>query len=216
MPKNSDDRSKKTTEEMMLSEAARNKLSEWDPAWAEACAKVTAEPWTNGFLPRKSVELIQLALNAVWTSLNPDSTRRHMRAALEAGATRDQILLVLKMASVMSIGSGSPAVSILLEEATASDLDAAAVGRTKRLKEVKASPTTPTVDKMRADARWNTTWDPSCDLAPVWTDQFMDMGTGVYASGVLPLKEIELLSIAFSASYTHVYASGTRWHIRNA
>ena len=33
------------------------------------------------------------------------------------------------------------------------------------------------------------------------------------ASGVLPPKEAELLSIAFDASYTHMYAPGTRRHI---
>jgi alkylhydroperoxidase/carboxymuconolactone decarboxylase family protein YurZ len=33
---------------------------------------------------------------------------------------------------------------------------------------------------------------------------------------VLPPKEIELLSVAFDASYTHMYAPGTRRHIRNA
>ena len=33
---------------------------------------------------------------------------------------------------------------------------------------------------------------------------------------VLPPKEIELLSIALDASYTHMYAPGTRRHIHNA
>jgi len=81
------------------------------------------------------------------------------------------------------------------------------------LKEAKG---TPTVDKIRADGQWNKAWDPFYDLAPVWTDQFMALGAGIYESGVLPLKEIELLSIAFNVSYTQVYASGTRRHIRNA
>jgi hypothetical protein len=37
--------------------------------------------------------------------LKSDGTRRHIRAALDAGATRDEILFVLKCASVMSIHS---------------------------------------------------------------------------------------------------------------
>ena len=44
----------------------------------------------------------------------------------------------------------------------------------------------------------------------------MAAGAGVYASGVLPAKEVELLSIAFDASYTHMYAPGTRRHIKSA
>jgi alkylhydroperoxidase/carboxymuconolactone decarboxylase family protein YurZ len=44
----------------------------------------------------------------------------------------------------------------------------------------------------------------------------MAMGGAIYGSGVLPAKEIELLSIAFDASFTHMYAPGTRRHIQNA
>src|SRR5262245_792634 len=44
----------------------------------------------------------------------------------------------------------------------------------------------------------------------------MATAAGIYGSGVMPAKEVELLSIAFDASYTHMYAPGTRRHIRNA
>jgi alkylhydroperoxidase/carboxymuconolactone decarboxylase family protein YurZ len=44
----------------------------------------------------------------------------------------------------------------------------------------------------------------------------MARGVAIYASGVIPAKEIELLSIAFDASFTHMYAPGTRRHIKNA
>ena len=54
------------------------------------------------------------------------------------------------------------------------------------------------------------------ELDPVWTDEFMAAGAGVYASGVLPAKDVELLSIAFDASFTHMYAPGTRRHIKAA
>jgi alkylhydroperoxidase/carboxymuconolactone decarboxylase family protein YurZ len=64
--------------------------------------------------------------------------------------------------------------------------------------------------------QWNTAWDPFFELDPVWTDQFMATGIGIYASGVLPPKWVELLSIAFDASYTHMYAPGTRRHIKSA
>ena len=38
----------------------------------------------------------------------------------------------------------------------------------------------------------------------------------VYGSGVMSPKLVELLSIAFDASYTHMYAPGTRRHIKSA
>ncbi len=63
---------------------------------------------------------------------------------------------------------------------------------------------------------WNAAWDPFYQLDPVWTDEFMATGAGIYGSGVMAPKETELLSIAFDASYTHMYAPGTRRHIQNA
>ena len=96
---------------------ALDKLREWDPTWADMCFKMTTNPWTGGVLPRKFIELVGVGLNAACTNLNPDGTRRHIRAALAAGATREEILFVLKCASVMSIHSCSLGAPILLEEA---------------------------------------------------------------------------------------------------
>ena len=154
-----------------------------------------------------------MALDAASTTFSPDGTRQHIRSALEAGATRDEILLVLKMASVMSIGVASMVLPFLLEEASESELDAAAAGRAKHLKEAGG---TPTVDSMKKSRRWNIALDPIYDLAPVWTDQFMSIAAGVYSSGVLPIKDIELIGIALEASYTRMYASGMRRHIKSA
>src|SRR5271165_1189613 len=189
-------------------------LQKWDPKWAETCLNMTTNPWTGGILQRKLVELIGVALNAACTNLNPDGTRRHIRAALQAGATREEILMVLKMASMISFQSCMLGAPILEEEASEGDLDTAGVVRAKRLKRVEGA--TPAVDKMKAVGQWNVAWGPCYDLAPVWTDQFMATGLGIYASGVLPPKEIELLSIAFDASCTHLYAPGTRRHIKKA
>jgi hypothetical protein len=69
---------------------------------------------------------------------------------------------------------------------------------------------------MKAIGQWNAAWDPFLALDPAWTDAFMATGAGIYGSVVLSPKEIELLSIAFDASFTHMYAPGTRRHIRNA
>ena len=69
---------------------------------------------------------------------------------------------------------------------------------------------------MKAIGQWNAAWDPFYALDPVWTDAFMVTGIGIYASGVLTPKEVELLSVAFDASYTHMYAPGTRRHIQAA
>jgi len=181
-------------------------LREWDPGWAEQCLKMYANPWTSGVLPLKTVELIGIAVNAACTTLNPAGARRHIRAALEAGATRDEILMVLKMASLLAIHSCSLAAPILLEEGKVAGVRAAP-------KEVGA---TPACDQIRAAGEWNAAWDPFFELDPVWTEAFIAAGAPVYIGGVLSPKFAELLSIAFDASITHMYAPGTRRHIKAA
>src|SRR5215471_4708925 len=94
-------------------------LREWDPAWAQTCNRMATNPWRSRVLPRKLVELISVGLNAACTNLNPQGTRRHIRSALAAGATRDEILFVLKCAAVVSIHSCSLGAHILVEEAKA-------------------------------------------------------------------------------------------------
>src|SRR5262245_1053885 len=98
-------------------EQALETLREWDPKWAAVCLAMTTNPLTKSVLQRKTVELIGIALNAACTNLNPEGTRRHIRAALDAGATRDEILMVLKMASLLAIHSCSLGAPILIEEA---------------------------------------------------------------------------------------------------
>ncbi len=188
-------------------DAALAQLRQWDPSWAETCFKMSTNPWTSGVLPRKTVELIGVALNAACTNLNPDGTRRHIRAALEAGASRDEILMALKAAFGPAIHSCSLGAPILIEEAKAAGV--------KRAKRSNDSPT-PACDKMRAVGQWNEAWDPFFELDPVWTDEFMAVGMGIYGSGVITPKLIELLSIALDASFTHMYAPGTRRHIKAA
>lgn len=185
---------------------AIEQLRAWEPAWADTCDRMATNPWRSGVLPRKLVELIGIAVNAACTNLNPEGTRRHVRGALEAGATRDEILFVLKCAAVMSIHSCSLGGPILLDEAKAAGAQL----------QPKAAVATPACDRMKAIGQWNAAWDPFYELDPGWTEEFMATGIGIYASGVLPAKEVELLSIAFDASYTHMYAPGTRRHIVNA
>ena len=72
-----------------------DKLKEWDPKGAELLLRVGTNPWTSGVLPLKEVELISLALHCSCTTLDDVGTRRHIRAALDAGVTRDEILLAI-------------------------------------------------------------------------------------------------------------------------
>lgn len=90
-----------------------DKFKEWDPKGAELLLAVGANPWTSGVLPRKEVELISLALNCACTNLDEMGMRRHIRAALDAGATRDELLTLLKMGVGLAVHSCSLGVPFL-------------------------------------------------------------------------------------------------------
>jgi alkylhydroperoxidase/carboxymuconolactone decarboxylase family protein YurZ len=194
--------------------AALKQLREWDAAWAEQCVQMTTNPWTDGILPIKFIELVSVGLNASRTNLNPDGTRRHIRAALDAGASRQEILFVLKCASVMSIHSFSFNAPLLLQEASVGSLEDFGDMRKRRFE--KIGKVTPAVEKMKAIGHWNEEWDSILFLDPVWTNEYMAMCAELYAESVLPPKQLELLLVAFDAAYVHIYGPGTRRHIKNA
>jgi alkylhydroperoxidase/carboxymuconolactone decarboxylase family protein YurZ len=187
---------------------ALEQLYAFDARWAGMCSAMAVNPWRSGVLPRKTVELISVALNAACTNLNPDGTRRHIRAALAAGAGQNEILMVLEMASLLSIHSCSLGAPLLLEEARAAGAPSPA--------ESRGPIKTPTCDALRKAGMWNEAWTPFYDLDPAWTEQFVAAGIPVYTGSVLSAKDAELLSIAFDASITHMYAPGTRRHIKAA
>lgn len=183
-------------------------LRAWDEDWTDQYLRMSTNPWTEGVLPRKTVELISVALNAACTALHARGTREHIRAALAAGATRDEILTVLKMASLLSIHSCSLGAPLLLEEAQAAGVAPA---------QWDEPVATPVCEAMRESGLWNTAWDPFFELDPAWTEEFMAAaGPGVYRGSVLATKEVEFLSIALDASVTHMYAPGTGRHIKGA
>jgi alkylhydroperoxidase/carboxymuconolactone decarboxylase family protein YurZ len=194
-------------------EMALRKVQEWDPAWAEACKKMSSNPWKNGVLSRKLIELICIGLNSACTNLNADGTRRHIRAALDAGATRDEILSVLKFATVMAVRSCAAGFTVACKEASGPEIDRLCDANRERLKQTEG---VPAVGKLKAIGKWNTEWDALLILDPIWTEEFTSTGLSIYTGGVLSGKDIELLRVALDSSFTHTDSASVQRHIRNA
>jgi alkylhydroperoxidase/carboxymuconolactone decarboxylase family protein YurZ len=90
-----------------------------DPAWTEKVIAMAMGPAVSGVLDTKMIELIRVALDAV--CMYEPGLRRHMRRAFEAGATREQIVAVLQLATMQGLHSMCIAAPILEEvEAAAS------------------------------------------------------------------------------------------------
>lgn len=183
-----------------------DKLEEWDPNGAAVMFRAGANPWNNGVLPRKELELLALALHASCTSLNAAGTRRHIRGALDAGATRDEVLLLLMCATIPAMHSFSLGAPLLLEEMKEAGVQAAG-----------GPVETPSCDAVKAMGQWNTAFDPYLELSPAWTEEYFAFIVGsIYRSGLFTQRFIELISVAVDASVTHMYAPGVRRHIKGA
>ena len=87
-----------------------------DPAWTEKAIGLAIAPAAAGALDKKTIELIGIALDASVTHLYAPGVRRHIQRALKAGATREEIIAVLQIASMQGLHSMCVAAPILLTE----------------------------------------------------------------------------------------------------
>jgi len=91
-------------------------MRQWDPEFMEAYLAFRSAPHRKGPLPQKVREFIMIAINAATTHLYAPGVRRHMQNALRLGATREELLEVIQLTTVMGIHSVNLAVPILAEE----------------------------------------------------------------------------------------------------
>ena len=91
-------------------------MRQLDPQFVEAYLRFRDVPHRHGPLPPKVKELVMVAINVATSHLYAPGARRHIANALKAGATREEILEVIELVSVMGIHSVNMAVPILCEE----------------------------------------------------------------------------------------------------
>ena len=97
-----------------------------DPAWTEAFIAAGVRPMVSGVLDAKTIEFIAIAVDASCTHLYAPGVRRHIRKALDLGATPAEITAVLQLTSVLGIHSLSLGAPMLLEEIAARQASASA------------------------------------------------------------------------------------------
>ena len=92
---------------------------ELDPHWTEKFMAMGLAPMLQGALDAKTIEFIAIAVDASCTHMYGPGVRRHIRKALELGATRQEITAVLQLTSVLGIHTMSLGAPILQEEMAA-------------------------------------------------------------------------------------------------
>ena len=109
---------------------AWSELAEMDPAWLEKFLDMGMTPVATGVLDPLTLEFIAIAVDASCTHLYAPGVRRHIRKALELGATRQGILAVLQCVSMLGIHSCALGAPILAEEFDRAATQKAAASRT--------------------------------------------------------------------------------------
>jgi AhpD family alkylhydroperoxidase len=91
------------------------------PEFFAAYTDLSTAPWKHGVLEPKVKEFIYVAHSASTTNLHESGVRGHTGLALRHGATREELMEVLELTSLLGIQSINLAVPMLLEEAATLD-----------------------------------------------------------------------------------------------
>ncbi|MCL6300796.1 carboxymuconolactone decarboxylase family protein [Streptomyces kronopolitis] len=94
-------------------------LQERDPAWTEQFMAMAMQPWTSGVLEPKVIELLCIAVDASATHMYGPGVQRHIRSALDLGATAEEILTVLQLTTLVGVHACNIGVPLLVEELAA-------------------------------------------------------------------------------------------------
>ena len=184
---------------------------ELSPEYFEAYSNLSSEPWKNGTLVPKVKEFVYIAIDAATTHLYNPGTRIHIANALRHGATKDELMEVLMIASVLGIHTMTDSLPIMTEVL-------AAAGKDPKLGERKLSARQKAIKEAFIQNRgfWPSVFDPILHFSPGFFKAYTDLSSAPWKLGALEPKVRELLYVAIDASTTHLYNAGTRTHMTNA
>nr|WP_165969050.1 carboxymuconolactone decarboxylase family protein [Actinomadura sp. KC06] len=173
-----------------------------DPEFYTACVELMDVPRKHAALDARTRELIALAVNAAVTHLHEPGIRRHVRAALDHGATREEIMETFQLTAVLGIHAASTGFPLLrgLPPPPNDGVDREAI---------KA-------EFVRRRGYWDTAWEDVLQRAPAFFAAYLNFSAIPWRRGVLEPKVKELIYIAIDASATHLFTDGLKVHIDNA
>ncbi|TXN29955.1 carboxymuconolactone decarboxylase family protein [Lacisediminihabitans profunda] len=180
-----------------------------DPDYLLAYLNFSAVPWRQNHLDDKVKEFIYIAVDSAATHLYSPGIRQHIKAALAAGATREEIMEVLECTSTLGIHAMNVGVPVLLEVLI------------ERGDRVGPAELDEYQEKVKADftanrGYWNPTWDEMLEVDPRLFEAYTEFSSVPWKHGHLSPMVKELIYIAFDTSATHLYKVGLKLHIENA
>jgi alkylhydroperoxidase/carboxymuconolactone decarboxylase family protein YurZ len=180
-----------------------------DPSFMRAYSDLSAVPWRKNHLDAKTKELIYIAVDAAATHLYTPGIRQHVRAALDQGATKEEIMEVLELTATLGIHAMNVGVPILVEVLVEKGLRTGPAELNELQKELKERFT-------KNRGYWHPFWDEMLELDPELFDAYTEFSSVPWRTGTLAPKTKEFIYIAFDTAATHLYVKGLKTHIENA
>lgn len=179
-----------------------------DPDFLEAYLAFSAVPFAHGHLSLKMKELIYIAFDVAATHLYMPGTRVHMQNALNFGATREEIMEVIELASALGMHTATVSFPILIEELKSwgTPVQTELTPRQQALKQ----------RFIEEHGYWADMWDGPLAVDPDFFEAWLSFSGVPFKNGPLSPKMREFVCIAVDAAATHMYEPGIRVHIRNA
>ena len=91
-------------------------LLDLDPSFFRAYLNFSSIPWTNGVLDPKVKEFVYIAIDAATTHLYEPGLRIHIKNAFKYGATKEEIMEVYQLVSILGMHTCTMGVPVLLDE----------------------------------------------------------------------------------------------------
>ncbi len=194
---------------------------EWSDVWAgvldlspeyfAAYLELASVPWRHGTLAPKVREFIHIAVDAATTHLFAPGTRLHIARALRHGASADEIMEVLMMASVLGVHAITQSLPLLISVMKEA-------GRDPKIGEqpLAAADAALKDEFIKTRGYWAPIFDALLHFSPAFFQAYTNFSSVPWRHGTLEPKIRELVYIAIDASTTHLYSPGTRVHMTNA
>jgi alkylhydroperoxidase/carboxymuconolactone decarboxylase family protein YurZ len=182
-------------------------LLENAPEFLKAYVGFQAAPTRSKILDQKLCEFIYIAVDVSVNHLYERGAWRHMEYALKAGATKEELLQVILLTTVVAAHHPIDAgMRILMEELGAPDNEPRLTEAQQALK----------VSYVEATGNWPEGGDFLLARSRGSAEAYMDYGSSTWAAGPLSRREKELIALAVCAAPTTLFEPGMRRHIRGA
>jgi alkylhydroperoxidase/carboxymuconolactone decarboxylase family protein YurZ len=185
------------------------RLQQVAPTLHEAVSAFWQSANGPGALSPRMKQLVLVAMHSTVTALNAEGTRRHVRRALEAGATPLDVLDVLVTIAPTANHALYFALPVLMRELKAA-------GRSDEFPEPTPEVQAIKDEFIRTRGVWLAQREAIFRLMPQYYAALSKLSTASWKDGSLTRKERELIALSVDCIVNHMFEPGLAMHVRCA